>query len=135
MIGFFIIILALLGLNLNLAFASLLAQPDWALALLLASLLAHRSNWIWVLPAALVHDLVLHWTALATLPVLAVIPIAMIYFDRHLGAGLPQRVALMVLTVLLLLPLGWGLQAALLTICLCLPLWYLLTKQYAQTAA
>lgn len=135
MIAFVIISLALLGLNLNLAFASLLAQPDWALGLLLASLLAHRSNWIWVLPTALLHDAVLHWTALATLPVLAAIPLAMIYFDRHLGAGLPQRVVLMVLVIMLLLPLGWGLQACLLTICLCVPLWYLLTKRYAQTAA
>lgn len=135
MIAFIVLILALLGLNLNLAFATLLAQPDWALALLLASLLAHRSNWTWVLPAAFVHDAVLHWTAMAMLPVLAALPLAMIYFDTHLGAGLPQRVVLMLLVAMLLLPLGWGLQACLLTICLCLPVWYLLTKQYAQTTA
>ena len=131
MIEFAIIVLALLGLNLNLAFATLLAQPDWALALLLASLLAHRSNWTWVLPTAALHDAVLHWTVLATLPVLAAVPLAMIYLDQHLGAGLPQRMVLMVLVALLLLPLGWGLQATLLTLCLCLPLWYLLTKRYA----
>lgn len=135
MIAFVIVALALLGLNLNLAFAALLAQPDWALALLLASLLAHRSNWVWVLPAALVHDVVLHWSALATMPVLAVMPMAMIYFDRHLGPGLPQRVILMLLVTMPLLPLGWGLQAWLLTIFLCVPFWYLLTKRYAQYAA
>jgi len=131
MIEILIVVLVLLGLNLNLAFATLLAQPDWALALLLASLLAHRSNWTWVLPSAALHDAVLHWTLMATLPVLAAVPLAMIYFDQHLGPGLPQRVALMVLVALLLLPLGWGLQSCLLTLCLCVPLWYLLTKRYA----
>lgn len=131
MIETVIVALVLLGLNMNLAFATLLAQPDWALALLLASLLAHRNNWTWVLPSAALHDAVLHWTLLATLPVLAMVPLAMIYFDQHLGPGLPQRMVLMVLVILLLLPLGWGLQAALLTLCLCLPLWYLLTKRYA----
>lgn len=135
MIEFAIVALVLLGLNLNLAFATLLAQPDWALALLLASLLAHRSNWIWVLPLAALHDAVLHWTLMATLPVLAAVPLAMIYFDQHLGAGLPQRLVLMVLVALLLLPLGWGVQATLLTLCLCVPLWYLLTKRYAQKTA
>ena len=84
---------------------------------------------------AALHDAVLHWSLLVTLPVLATVPLAMIYFDRHLGPGLPQRVALMVLAILLLLPLGWGIQACLLTLCLCVPLWYLLTKRYAQKAA
>jgi hypothetical protein len=135
MIAFIVLILAFLGISMNLAFSSSLTQPDWALALLLASLLAHRHNWIWVLPGALFHDVALYWTFSATLPALAVIPFAMIYFDQHLGAGLPQRLVLMLLAVLLLLPWGWGMQAGLLTLCLCIPAWHLLTRQYAQKTA
>ena len=135
MIGLIIIVLAFFGISMNLAFSSSLTQPDWALALLLASLLARRNNWIWVLPGALLHDLILHWTFTVSLPMLAVIPFAMIYFDQHLGPGLPQRFALLLLAVLLLLPWGWGFPACLLTLCLCIPIWHLLTRQYAQEPA
>jgi hypothetical protein len=135
MIGFIIIVLAFLGISMNLAFSSSLTQPDWALALLLASLLARRNNWIWVLPGALFHDLTLHWTFTVSLPTLAVIPFAMIYLDQHLGPGLPQRFVLLLLAVLLLLPWGWGLPACLLTLCLCIPIWHLLARQYAQKPA
>lgn len=135
MIAFIVLILAFFGISMNLAFSSSLTQPDWALALLLASLLAHRNNWIWVLPGALLHDVILHWTFAAFLPALAIIPFAMIYFDQHLGVGLPQRLILMLLAILLLLPWGWSLQACLLTLCICIPIWHLLTKQYAHKTA
>jgi len=135
MIGLIVLILAFIGINMNLTFSSSLTQPDWALALLLASLLARRHNWVWVLPGALLHDITLHWTFSAMLPVLAVIPLAMIYLDQHLGTGLPQRLVLLLLAVLLLLPWGWGLQASLLTLCLCIPAWHMLTRQYAQQPA
>jgi len=132
---FTIALLALLGISLNLAFASVLMQPDWALALLLASLLAHRHNWVWVLPGVLIHDVVLYWSFSLSFIVMALLPLAMIYLDQHLGAGLPQRLALMVAAVLSLLWPGWGLSACLLTLCLCVPIWHLLTRQYAQQAA
>ncbi|MFQ5345000.1 MAG: hypothetical protein ACE5DZ_03460 [Mariprofundus sp.] len=135
MIAIIIPILSLLGLSLNLAFSSALIQPDWALALLLASLLAHRHNWVWVLPCILIHDVVLYWSLGIGFLMLALVPLAMIYLDQHLGAGLPQRLLLMLVTVLALLQPGWGLQACLLTLCLCVPVWHLLTRQYAQQEA
>jgi len=135
MIAITIALLSLLGLSLNLAFASTLMQPDWALALLLASLLAHRHNWVWVLPGVLIHDVVLYWSFSASFLTMAIFPLAMIYLDQHLGSGLPQRLALMLVAVLSLLWPGWGLSAALLTLCLCIPVWHVLTRRYAQQAA
>ncbi|MDQ6996382.1 MAG: hypothetical protein Q9M82_02850 [Mariprofundus sp.] len=135
MIAIMIAVLALLGISLNLAFAGTLMQPDWALALLLASLLAHRHNWVWVLPGALIHDVVLYWSFSLSFIIMALLPLAMIYLDQHLGAGLPQRLVLMLAAVLLsLLWPGWGLPASLLTLCLCIPIWHVLTRQYAQQA-
>ena len=128
-------LLALLGISLNLAFANTMNQPDWALALLLASLLAHRNNWLWVLPCALIHDLVLYWSFGIIVIIMTFIPLAMIYLDHHLGAGLPQRIVLMSTAILTLPIMGWDLQACLLTLCLCVPVWHLLTRQYAQQAA
>jgi len=125
-------LLAILGVSLNLAFPTAMTQPDWALALLLASLLAHRNNWIWVLPCALLHDLVLYWSIGSMVVLMGVIPLAMIYLDQHLGAGLPQRVVLMLVAVWSLLSLGWSVQACVLTMCLCVPVWHILTRQYEQ---
>jgi len=135
MIAITIVLLSLLGISLNLAFSSTLMQPDWALALLLASLLAHRHNWVWVLPCVLVHDVVLYWSFSLSFIIMALLPLAMIYLDQHLGVGLPQRLALMLAAVLSLLWPDWGLPAVLLTLCLCIPLWHLLTRQYAQQVA
>jgi len=135
MIALAITSLALLGLSLNLAFSTSLTQPDWAMALLLAGILARRHNWIWVLPAIILHDLVLHWSVGLSSIVVALIPLAMIYFDQHLGAGLPQRIVLMTLASLSLLHWGWDATALLLTLCLCVPIWHLLTGLYAQEPA
>ncbi|EAU53667.1 hypothetical protein [Mariprofundus ferrooxydans] len=135
MITLTVLLLALLGLNMNMAFSSSLIQPDWALALLLASLLAKRHNWFWVLPAILLHDVTFYWSLATVFMVVAMIPLAMIYLDQHLGAGLPQRLVLLVLALLAMMADGWTLQACLLTLCLCIPVWHLLTRQYAQQAA
>ncbi len=135
MIALMITALALLGISLNLAFANALMQPDWALALLLASLLAQRHNWVWVLPCMLIHDLVLFWSFSSSFFIMALLPLAVIYLDQHLGAGLPQRLALMLVAVLSLLWPGWGLVTCLLTLCLCIPVWYMLTRRYAQQTA
>lgn len=135
MITLSVLLLALLGLNMNMAFSSSLIQPDWAMTLLLASLLAKRHNWFWVLPAILLHDVTLYWSVATVFMVVAMIPLAMIYLDQHLGAGLPQRLVLLVLALLAMMADGWTLQACLLTLCLCIPVWHLLTRQYAQPAA
>ncbi len=135
MIPLLISLAALLGINLNLAFSHSLTQPDWAAGALLAALLAHRHNWRWVLPMLCLHDIALYWSLSATLPAMALIPLAMIYFDQHLGVGLPQRLLLLLLAVVTLLLPGWSLPAMLLTLCGTVPLWYLLTRHYAQSPA
>jgi len=135
MIPIIIPILSLLGISLNLAFSNMLMQPDWALALLLGSLLAHRHNWLWVLPCVLMHDVVLFWSFGASFLMVAMVPVAMIYLDQHLGVGLPQRLFLLLAVVFSLLQPGWGLATCLLTLCLCIPVWHLLTRQYAQQQA
>jgi len=135
MIAIAMLLLAVLGISLNLAFAGVLMQPDWALALLLASLLAHRHNWGWVLPAVLVHDVIFYGSLNINFIIMGILPLGMIYLDQHLGAGLPQRLMLMLTVVLGLLWPGWSVSACLLTLCLCIPIWHLLTRQYAQQAA
>ncbi|MDX8406369.1 MAG: hypothetical protein R8K50_09520 [Mariprofundus sp.] len=135
MIAVILTLLALLGLCLNMAFSGSLVQPDWAMALLLASLLAHRHNWFWVMPVVLLHDIVLYWAPASGFIVIVLIPLAMIYLDQHLGAGLPQRMLLLLLSLLIMMSDGWTVPASLLTLCLCVPVWHLLTRQYAQQTA
>ena len=126
-----ILLLAWLGSSFNLAFASSMVQPDWALALLLGSLLAHRANWVWVLPGIAMHDLIFHWSLWVCLPIAAAIPLVLIYLDEHLGVGLPQRLFMLLLVTMMLLPWGWSVQAWLLTVGLTVPAWFVLRKQYA----
>ncbi|GAV20247.1 hypothetical protein MMIC_P1211 [Mariprofundus micogutta] len=135
MIALTVTLISFLGMSLNLAFSASLMQPDWALALLLAAILAHRHNWIWVLPCTFLHDVILHWSFGSSFIVMALIPLAMIYFDRHLGPGIPQRVVIMAAAILSLVAWGWAMQAILLTLCLCVPVWYLLTGLYAKATA
>lgn len=135
MIALAVSLAAMVGLSFNLAFSNSLQQPDWAMALLLAALLAHRHNWVWVLPMMMVHDAMLHWSFGVTLIAMAVVPIGMIYFDQHLGPGLPQRVALMILAVLALPLRDWAVADMVLTALCCVPVWYLLTRRYAQAPA
>ncbi|PJA32340.1 MAG: hypothetical protein CO187_04485, partial [Zetaproteobacteria bacterium CG_4_9_14_3_um_filter_53_7] len=77
-------------------------------------------------------DLILHWSFGSSFIVMALIPLAMIYLDQHLGPGIPQRVVIMLAAILSLAGWGWALQALMLTLCLCVPVWYLLTGLYAQ---
>ncbi|MDX8402477.1 MAG: hypothetical protein R8K47_07595 [Mariprofundaceae bacterium] len=119
------------GLTLNLAFSSTLIQPDWALALLAATLLVHRGNWPWVLPAGAIHDLILHGEPGVSFLMLALMPTATIWLDAVLGAGLPQRL-LLAASACLSLPLeGWSWTAAPLTFLLCLVAWHRLAARYA----
>ena len=135
MIALITTLLALLGISLNLAFSGSLAQPDWSMSLLLAGILAHRQNWAWVVPGILIHDIVLHWSVGMSFIAVALIPPAMIYLDQKLGVGLPQRIALMIAAVSSLFFQGWEISALLLTTCLCVPAWYIMTTLYAQKPA
>lgn len=127
-----ILLISLFGIMLNLSLAGLLIQPDWSAAFLLASLLAQRGNWPWVMPGIWVHDLALHWSSLVCLPVVALLPLLMARSDARLGAGLPQRVVLMVAALIPLIWSGWEVTQWLLTIALCIFSWYFIARSYAQ---
>lgn len=125
-----ILLLCIAGITCNLAFSGLAVQPDWSLALLVASMLAHRGNWIWALPGAFVHDLALQWSVWMIVPFLALMPALMAMLDFQAGPGLPQRFFVLMLTTIPLLYWGWGFDAWLLTVLLCLSVWYILARHH-----
>jgi len=127
-VTFAILILAIsfLAILLSLTMASTAIQPDWSLALLLAAMLSHRGNWLWVLPGIMIHDMALYWTILGVFPAALALPGLLIYSDRQLGPGLPQRIFLMVLCCAPMLWLGAHFSQWLLTLLLCTSLWYLM---------
>jgi len=129
-----IIALAFAGLGLNLASGGI-PQPDWALALLLAALLARRHVWPWVLPTMLIHDLTLYWSVWGVFPIACLLPFSIASLDAQLGAGLPQRLALLVLLTSPMLWHGAGILQWLLTLMLCIPVWHLLAHLYEQQYA
>jgi len=129
-----VLLLSVLGIALNLGLSATLAQPDWALSLLLAALLARRGHWNWVLPAVWLHDVSLYWSPLVNLPVFLWIPVALIWSDEQLGPAVPQRIVLMTLATLPLLWAGWGFVSWLLTWLLCFCSWYLMTRIYFESA-
>jgi len=124
----------LIGIILNLGFAGVFLQPDWALALLLASLLAHRSNWIWVTPIAILHDFVLHWSAFISLPWILLTPIIVLWGDTQINPSLLQRLFAMVVVIGSLFFAGWSIQSCLLTFLLCLIFWHFIARIYVQPA-
>ncbi len=126
--------LAFAGLGLNLASGGT-PQPDWALALLLATLLARRHTWPWVLPAILVHDLALYWSVWGVFPIACLFPYVLTRLDSQIGAGLPQRLVFMTLLTLPMLWHGAGVTQWLLTISLCIPIWYMLVQLYERQIA
>lgn len=129
-----VILIAFAGLCLNLASGGI-PQPDWALALLLAVLLARRHTWPWVLPTILIHDLTLYWSVWGVFPIACLLPFSISSLDAQLGAGLPQRLVLLVLLTLPMLWHGFGVLQWLLTLILCIPVWYFLVHLYEQRYA
>ncbi len=129
-----ILLLSLSGMMLNLGLTGLIAQPDWSAALLLASLLAQRSNWVWVLPGFLVHDLVLHWSLFICLPIVLTLPLLLAQTDARLGAGLPQRLLFLILGLLPLIWANWSLSQWLMTVTLSIVAWYLIAGTYDKSA-
>ncbi len=126
--------LAFAGLGLTLASGGT-SQPDWALALLLATLLARRHAWPWILPAILIHDLALYWSVWGVFPPACLLPYSLARLDVQLGAGLAQRLAWMVLLTLPMLWHGAGIGQWLLTVALCIPVWFLLVQLYERQYA
>lgn len=128
-----ILLLALLGLNLSLAMGGVMNQPNWALAILLAAILARRGSWPWALPGLLIHDLMLQWSIWGVFPFAACLLFVLYHVDANLGPALPQRLAVLALASLPVIWLGGSIQW-LLTLMLCLPLWHALVIIYARPA-
>jgi len=124
----------LIGIIFNLGFSGILVQPDWSLALLLAALLAHRGNWLWVSCATGIHDLILHWSVFISLPWILLTPIIITWSDAQIGSSLLQRVFAMLLVISSLYIAGWDLTSCLLTLLLCLVSWHLIARLYVQPA-
>jgi len=124
----------LIGIILNLGFSGVFLQPDWSLALLMAALLAHRGNWLWVSLATGVHDLILHWSLLTSLPWILLSPIIIAWSDAQIGPSLLQRSFAMLMVTTSLYFAGWSIAACLLTLLLCLILWHFIARFYVQPA-
>ncbi len=128
------LLLSMLGLLLNLALADTWLQPDWALALWLGALLAHRGYWPWVFGGVALHDLVFYWSPWVCLPWMMVMPILLIWSDAQAGPSLVQRLMLMVLMMVPLWLAHWQIPALLLTMLLTLLIWYKVSQLHAQPA-
>jgi hypothetical protein len=124
----------LIGIIFNLGFSGVFLQPDWSLALLLATLLAHRGNWLYVALATGVHDLILHWSLFISLPWILIVPVIITWSDAQIGASLLQRVFAMLVVISSLFFAGWSLASCLLTLLLCLVLWHFIARLYVQPA-
>ena len=131
---FLLLPLSVTGLALSLATGGIL-QPDWSLALLLASLLARRGTWMWVLPALLLHDLALYWTPWGVFPLACLLPGILMRLDEEIGPGLPQRLVMLFIVSLPMLVHGAGFMQWVLTLMLCIPIWHLLARIYDRQFA
>lgn len=125
-----ILLLATIGILLNMNAAVTLLQPDWALALLTGTMLARRTTWRWVLPTLLFHDLALFWSATIFFPLAALIPPVLIYIDGQIGPALPQRMLMLFAVSLPLLGQGWSTMQWLLTLLLAVICWYILVLRF-----
>jgi len=121
---FLFLVAALCGMVLSLVSGGMM-QPDWSLAILLGALLARRSNWPWVLPAVLVHDLMLYWTAWGAFPAACLLPLLLARLDSQIGAGLPQRLAMLIFVTSPMLAYGSGFMQWVLTMLCCIPIWHI----------
>ena len=130
----FLLFACLIGIILNLSFSGIFLQPDWSLAILLAALLAHRGNWIWVSLATGAHDLTLHWSVFVSLPWILLTPIIITWSDAQIGPSLLQRIFAMLLVITSLYIAGWSFASCLLTLLLCLVFWHFIARLYVQPA-
>ncbi len=122
----------------NLSFSGLVTQPDWSLAILLASLLSHRQAGYWVLPGIWFHDTLLYWSAWTCFPYFILASIVLYYSDKRLGPGQQQRWFALVFSCFSLLLAGIPLWDWLLTMMLSIWIWFLLSakreREYVEPA-
>lgn len=126
--------LALTGMGLSLASGGML-QPDWALAILLAWLLAHRKAWPWALPLLLLHDLTLYWSPWGEFPLACLLPLLLMAIDDQIGPGLPQRIMMLLLVSAPALIWHAGIMQWLLTLMVCIVVWHMLARVYEHQPA
>jgi len=121
---FFFLVAALFGMVLSFASGGTM-QPDWSLSILLGALLARRSYWPWVLPAMLLHDLMLYWSPWGVFLPACLLPLLLRRLDAQVGPGLLQRIAMLVFVSVPMLAHGAGVMQWLLTLLLCIPVWHI----------
>lgn len=124
-----IILYALFGLLLNLSFAGQVTQPDWSLALLLATLVSDRKTWFWVLPCLFFHDVVLFWTPWVSLPYAILASIILAYADIRLAPGQQQRWLSLAFVFSAMASTGASAWSWLLTVCVCIAMWSLMSSK------
>lgn len=120
---------ALLGLMVNLSFSGGLAQPDWALSILVAILLSKRDTWYWVLPLVGLHDFLLFWSVWVCFPFVALAAGLIAYADINFAPGQHQRWVGLLLSCTPLLFAGIGLISWLLTVAFTIWLWSMLSSK------
>jgi len=130
----FFLMAAFFGMLLSLVSGGIL-QPDWSLAILLGALLARRSSWPWVLPAMLLHDLMLYWSPWGAFLPACLLPLLLSRLDAQVGPGLPQRIAMLVLVSSPMLVHGSGLMQWFLTVFCCIPIWHIAVQLHDRQFA
>ena len=123
-----VLLTSVIGILFNLSFTGLFTQPDWMLAVLLAILLSDKSTWYWVLPAMIIHDVLLYWTIWVTFPYMVVVAGILFFSDKRLGPGQPQRWFGLALVCMSLLIKGISVWDWLLTMMLAVWLWFVFSS-------
>lgn len=129
---------AFVGLICTMAFAGDWSQPDWSLALLLAVLLSKPKTWVWLLPSVGMHDLFLYWSVWGVFPFAVLSVILILYTDKKIGPGQPQRWAALLLHIYALWLTGLDVLSLFLTLTLSVWLWFVFSsnreKVYVEPA-
>jgi len=124
-----VLLVAFVGLIINLSFSGSGVQPDWSFSILLAMLLSKRKTWIWVLPSIGIHDLFLYWSATVMVPTFILVATVLFYSDKRLGLGQQQRWACLFICTFPLIHSGMALLNVLLTLTVTVCLWAFFSAQ------
>ncbi|MDQ6963409.1 MAG: hypothetical protein Q9M13_00650 [Mariprofundales bacterium] len=123
-------VLAIAGMVLNISGTNTVTLPDIGGALLIAAVVARRRHWRWVFPLLILHDMVLYWSALPITLLFVIFALFLvIQVDVRLGAALPQRIVMIVLSHLPMVIEGYTPQAITLSLLLTFVLWYWIREQ------
>ena len=124
MASWLLICLLLPGLWLNWLLSASIIQPDWAAAILLGALLAQRRYALWIIPVAIIHDLMMYWAIWPGMLFWLLAPLFLTWLDGLAGTGWPQRLILVAFMPICWWWLGWSPSASLLTAMMAFFFWY-----------